>query len=146
MAALHGKEDPLLEPSRFPRFLRQVHDAEIADVRQVGEGEYEITRRVGPVLGEFVPAPLAASSVPAGAPGLAGEDGSAAPAPASPPRAAALRFRRGSRALTRPPEVPLVGVVQFETPAAGSGEAAEEKPKRRAPSRRRASSRPKKEA
>lgn len=139
MAALHGKEDPLLEPSRFPRFLRQVHDAEIADVRQVGEADYEITRRVGPVLGEFVPAPPAPPAPPE-------EDESAAPALAATPRAAALRFRRGSRALTRPPEVPLVGVVQFETPATDSGDAAAEKPKRRAPSRRRPSSRPKKEA
>ena len=59
MAALHGKEDPLLEAERFPRFLRQAHDAEIAEVRKVGETEYEITRRAAPVLGEFVPSPRA---------------------------------------------------------------------------------------
>ena len=60
MAALHGREDPLLDPTRFPRLLRQANDAEIADVRKVGEDEYEITLRRG--------ARPAASSAPAAAP------------------------------------------------------------------------------
>ncbi len=141
MAALHGKEDPLLEAERFPRFLRQAHDAEIADVRKVTEHEYEITRRVGPVLGEFVPAAPPARVEPQ-------ENGEAgAPAAAGAPRNAALRFRRGSRALSRPPEIPMVGMVQFGSPEPPPPEPAPEKPKRRTGSpRRKSTPRPKKGA
>jgi uncharacterized protein (TIGR00288 family) len=140
MAALHGKEDPLLDPGRFPRFLRQVHDAEIADVRKVSETEYEITRRVGPVLGEFVHAPVPSSD----AASREGEE--AAPAASASTRVAALRFRRGSRALTRPSELPLVGVVQFGPPASPEGTPEAEKPKRRGPPRKRPATRPRKGA
>jgi uncharacterized protein (TIGR00288 family) len=130
MAALHGKEDPLLEPARFPRFLRQAHDAEIAEVRKINENEFEITRRSAPVLGEFVPAPPSpVSSQP-------NQGDSEAAQPASRPGVAALRFRRGSRATTRPPENPLVGVVSFGSPPAETPEVAE-KPKRRGPPRKR---------
>jgi uncharacterized protein (TIGR00288 family) len=130
MAALHGKEDPLLDPARFPRFLRQAHDAEIADVRKINEHEFEITRRAGPVLGEFVPTP------PAPVSSASSSTDAESPQPASAPRAAALRFRRGSRALTRPPELPLVGVVSFGSSEPAPTEEAE-KPKRRGPPRKR---------
>ena len=43
MVALHGREDPLLEAARFTRLLRQANDAEIADVRKVGEDDYEVS-------------------------------------------------------------------------------------------------------
>ena len=42
MVAMHGREDPLLDASRFPRLLRQANDAEVADVRKVGDDDYEI--------------------------------------------------------------------------------------------------------
>src|ERR687897_3380547 len=42
MVAMHGREDPLLDAGRFPRLLRQANDAEVADVRKVGDDDYEI--------------------------------------------------------------------------------------------------------
>ena len=43
MAALHGREDALLEPARFQRLLRQANDAEVADVRKADDETLEIT-------------------------------------------------------------------------------------------------------
>ncbi|HEY9014710.1 MAG TPA: NYN domain-containing protein, partial [Gemmatimonadales bacterium] len=43
MVAMHGREDPLLDAGRFPRLLRQANDAEVADVRKVGDDDYEIS-------------------------------------------------------------------------------------------------------
>jgi uncharacterized protein (TIGR00288 family) len=123
MAALHGREDPLLEAPRFARLLRQANDAEVADVRKVGDDAYEIalTRRGG------APAPAAAR--PAGANGS-----TAAPAAESAPAAAVarpgIRFRRGSRAPARPGELPLVGVVSVDAPAGAEAAAPVEAPAR----------------
>src|SRR6185369_14782108 len=112
MAAIHGKEDPLLDPERFGRLLRQANDAEIADVRKLGEDSYEVTphRSHGSV------AALAVQTQPAGEP--AEENGNQAAGAGAPPagRSAALRFRRGSRSMVRPPELPLVGVVHVDEP------------------------------
>ncbi len=112
MAALHGREDPLLESPRFARLLRQANDAEVADVRKVGDDAYEISlsRRQG---GPAAPAPAAARP--------AAQNGAAA-APAAESSAAAvarpgIRFRRGSRAPSRPGEMSLVGVVSMDAPA-----------------------------
>jgi hypothetical protein len=101
MAALHGKEDPLLESSRFARLLRQANDAEIADVRMVAEGEYEISPHK---------ADLALKMRPVGAT----PDQPAAASVARP--VAALRFRGGSRTATRPSELQMVGVVRLDAP------------------------------
>ena len=61
MAALHGREDALLDAGRFPRLLRQANDAEIADVRKVGDDDYEISpRRMGGVA-PTLSAPAAAA-------------------------------------------------------------------------------------
>ena len=46
MVAMHGREDALLDAGRFPRLLRQANDAEVADVRKVGDDDYEISRKV----------------------------------------------------------------------------------------------------
>jgi uncharacterized protein (TIGR00288 family) len=117
MVALHGREDALLDAARFPRLLRQANDAEVADVRKVGDDEYEVSpHRTGPVPAIAAPpAPPAAEPV-----------GVAAETPAEPGgrdngQRLGLRFRRGSRGPARPGEVPLVGVVQIETvPAAAA--------------------------
>jgi len=122
MVALNGREDALLDAGRFARLLRQANDAEVADVRKVGEGEYEIS-------------PHRTSVVPAIA-GPVGGAGGAAPVPGGPEEPAiagavavadqgsredgqrpGLRFRRGSRGPLRPGEIPLIGVVQIEAPA-----------------------------
>jgi hypothetical protein len=117
MVAMHGREDPLLDAARFPRLLRQANDAEVADVRKVGDDDYEIAAQRGSSR------PAMPVSLPPG------EEPSAAPTadavPAEKTRATGrengqrlgLRFRRGSRAPMRPGEIPLIGVVKIE-PAA----------------------------
>ena len=99
MVAMHGREDPLLDAARFPRLLRQANDAEVADVRKVGDDDYEI-------------APAAAgrtSEHARTAGGAAGERSRRGTHPMSPSTAGTrengqrlgLRFRRGSRSPMR---------------------------------------------
>jgi hypothetical protein len=156
MAALHGREDALLDPGRFPRFLRQANDAEIADVRKVGEDEYEVTlpaaRRARLGAGPPpAPAPEPAAELEPVPEVAAAEPLQAAPSPlpplAPPPpapgvRSATLRFRRGSRGagpVQRPREVPMVGVVSVDEPAPEAG--GERPPKPARPPRRRGAGR-----
>jgi uncharacterized protein (TIGR00288 family) len=119
MVAMHGREDPLLEAARFPRLLRQANDAEVADVRKVGDDEYEIssqrlpsrpTTQLATPRDEIAPAPVPDQGV--------GLEPVAVPEPPAPSRENGqrfgVRFRRGSRAPLRPGEIPLVGVVQIE--------------------------------
>jgi len=123
MAAIHGKEDALLDPARFGRLLRQANDAEIADVRKVGEDSYEVTphRAHGSVASHAVQPQAAAEPAEEN-----GNQPAATGAPAA-GRSAALRFRRGSRSMVRPPELPLVGVVHVDEPPAEKAPAKEPK-------------------
>ena len=143
MAALHGREDPMLDPSRFSRLLRQANDAEVADVKKVGPEEYEVSpsrsTRARTAVAALGSPQLAAPSEPAeGLPAPAAEHPTAVASPPaaadpSPPagRAPTLRFRRGSRGLLRPAEIPLVGVVQIEVeePEPGTKERARPAPR-----------------
>jgi uncharacterized protein (TIGR00288 family) len=121
MVALHGREDPLLDAARFPRLLRQANDAEVADVRKVGDDDYEISSQRLPSR----PMTQLAASRQEGAPLPASEDvviEAAAPELAPPAnrengQRLGVRFRRGSRGPLRPGEIPLIGVVQIEPPA-----------------------------
>jgi uncharacterized protein (TIGR00288 family) len=121
MAALHGREDALLDPARFPRLLRQANDAEIADVRKVGDDDYEISDRRGGGTAPPAPAVPAASTAAAGA---AVEPGDNAAEPVVEASSGArengqrfgVRFRRGSRGALRSGEIPLIGVVQMDSP------------------------------
>jgi uncharacterized protein (TIGR00288 family) len=117
MVAMHGREDALLDAARFPRLLRQANDAEVADVRKVGDDDYEIVAQGSPLR----PAPAPESPAEADSQPVAPAE------PMAPPSAASsagrengqrlgLRFRRGSRAPMRAGEVPLVGVVEIEPP------------------------------
>jgi uncharacterized protein (TIGR00288 family) len=162
MSALHGREDALLDAARFPRLLRQANDAEIADVRKVGEDDYEITARRGGVLPPPAPPPAApvaplAEAEPAVAALPAGETEPVAE-PSGSSRDNALRFgvrfRRGSRGGLRTAEYPLVGVVQMDEPAAAvpataaaavtaDQEGATAKPARRAPRKKAGTARAK---
>jgi uncharacterized protein (TIGR00288 family) len=118
MVAMHGREDPLLDVARFPRLLRQANDAEVADVRKVGDDDYEITAQRGasrsampasPPPGEEPSTALPTADVgPAETTGGTGRGNG---------QRLGLRFRRGSRAPMRPGEIPLIGVVKIE-PAA----------------------------
>ena len=113
MVALHGREDPLLESGRFVRLLRQANDAEIADVRKVGDNEYEVApHRHDAAAAAAASAPAAPSTAdtaaePAAEVGATGGGNGQRPG---------IRFRRGSRGAVRAPQVPLIGVVS-ESPA-----------------------------
>jgi len=136
MSALHGREDPLLDPTRFPRLLRQANDAEIADVRKVGEDDYEITARRGSALPPLPAQPGATPALPPAQPepaAAAVPAGEMEPVAAEPEEAGAgagagrdngvrfgVRFRRGSRGGLRTAEYPLVGVVQMDEPPAAA--------------------------
>lgn len=113
MVAMHGREDPLLDSGRFPRLLRQANDAEVADVRKVGDDDYEISaQRQASRLAlppaspaeEPLPAAPVADAVPDAVGGAGRENG----------QRLGLRFRRGSRGPARAGEIPLIGVVQME--------------------------------
>jgi hypothetical protein len=117
MAALFGREDQLLEPSRFARFLRQANDAEMADVRTLGDGSLEVSphRTDLGFARNAAPAPLGeAAGFPSGN-GTPAQAGTGTEPAAR--TAAALRFRRGSRSPMRPQDVPLIGLVRFEEDA-----------------------------
>jgi uncharacterized protein (TIGR00288 family) len=125
MAALHGREDALLDPARFPRLLRQANDAEIADVRKVGDDDYEISaRRTAGMVPQAPSAPTAASASGAGSalePSKAAEAAEpvadSSPGPRENGQRFGVRFRRGSRGALRGGEIPLIGVVQMDAPA-----------------------------
>ncbi|HUG28398.1 MAG TPA: hypothetical protein VMK53_08890, partial [Gemmatimonadales bacterium] len=118
MSALHGKEDPLLDTGRFFKLLRQAHDAEVAEVKKLGEDNYEISPNPTQVKRMNAQRREAAAAAPsrAAAEAPASGDGAAAPAAPAPAAAssAALRFRRGSRSPSRLSELSLVGVVTMD--------------------------------
>ena len=121
MVAMHGREDPLLDAPRFGRLLRQANDAEVADVRQVGENEHEISPHPRAPALPPRPAPILA------APAAAASMEEAAAVASEPPAESAsggrengqrlgVRFRRGSRSPLRAGEIPLIGVVRMDVP------------------------------
>jgi uncharacterized protein (TIGR00288 family) len=153
MVAMHGREDPLLDAARFPRLLRQANDAEVADVRKVGDDDYEISSQRLPTR----PLPQLAAPREEGAPSTASEDAriQAGAAPEMAPsgnrengQRPGVRFRRGSRGPLRPGEIPLIGMVQIERPEPVPSEAAPEpvaeakRPRARRPPRKRAAAVP----
>jgi uncharacterized protein (TIGR00288 family) len=128
MVELQGAEAEPLDPGRFPKLLRQAHDAEIIDLSKEADGDYAVRLRAEA-------AAAAASERPAAridqAPSEEELDppmplSSAPPPPYSHPRTGgpgapagvpsrSARFRRGSRG-GRPvaPDVPKVGVVEVD--------------------------------
>jgi uncharacterized protein (TIGR00288 family) len=112
MTALHGRQDPMLDEGLFSRLLRQAHDAEVADVRKVGDDEFEVVARgVDPALAGAAAGRTAPSRD--GAPERAPE-----PVLSDPGARVGIRFRRGAKPLTAPPAIAMVGVVSLdeETP------------------------------
>jgi hypothetical protein len=134
MVAMHGREDPLLDAGRFGRLLRQANDAEVADVRQVGDNEHEVSPH--PRAPALPPRPAPLLAVPAAS--LSEEEPAAlASEPAAEPASSGrengqrlgVRFRRGSRGPLRTGEIPLIGVVRVESaPPVEAPPAAEEAP------------------
>ncbi len=113
MVAMHGREDPLLDAGRFPRLLRQANDAEVADVRKVGDDDYEIALQRQPTRAALPPAREEALDSGSGAEPTAEP---AAPTTRENGQRLGLRFRRGSRGPSRAGEIPLIGVVSIEPP------------------------------
>jgi hypothetical protein len=113
MVAMNGREDPLLDAARFQRLLRQANDAEVADVRKVGDDDYEIalqrtsSRPLPPPPPREEPQETASGVEPAASePASLGarENG----------QRLGLRFRRGSRGPMRAADIPLVGMVRID--------------------------------
>jgi len=135
MRAMHGRDDEILSHRpRFGRFLRQAHDAGIADLVK-GKAGYELTVKAGAEAAAEAPAAPAAEEAPKGRRGRGrGKKDAAAPADAAPAAAPPAReapaptvsgggrsrlWRRGSGSGgATPAQIPLVGVVEIEEPAA----------------------------
>jgi uncharacterized protein (TIGR00288 family) len=102
MAALHGTEDVLLELPRFFKLLRQANDAEIADVRLLGEDQYEVTPHRTEMGMQRRATPEATTTTAA--------DGTVTTTPAP-----AIRFRGGVRAPAGggATSVPMVGMISL---------------------------------
>ena len=130
MIANLGREDVLLDASRFDRLLRQAHDAELVEVRKVGEDMYDVAplgqTSAPPVRYERKPQP---SSRPA-------EESVQPPTPAAvdvplPPAAPrALGIRRGSRTGMVKAAIPLVGVISLDDDAPQAPAVEEKQPSR----------------
>jgi uncharacterized protein (TIGR00288 family) len=146
MVAMHGRDDALLDAARFPRLLRQANDAEVADVRKVGDDDYEISAQGGAARPALPPPSQTEDASPA--PVLAdGAPDSTGPGSRENGQRLGLRFRRGSRGPARAGEIPLIGVVRIDPPAepvesqpaeatpAAAEAAGEETPKRPRPRR-----------
>jgi uncharacterized protein (TIGR00288 family) len=113
MVAMNGREDALLDAARFQRLLRQANDAEVADVRKVGDDDYEISlqrtssRPLLPPPPREEPQETASGGEPAASepvPTGARENG----------QRLGLRFRRGSRGPMRAADIPRVGLVRMD--------------------------------
>ncbi len=118
MIELKGAEAEPLDPDRFPKLLRQAHDAEIIDLSKEDDGAYAVRLREE-APGESVAAadldeandpPMPASSAP---PSMRPATPGGPPVGAVPSRSA--RFRRGSRGhRVAPPDIPKIGVVEVD--------------------------------
>jgi hypothetical protein len=97
--------------------LRQANDAEVADVRKVGDDDYEIAAQRGAARATPLAAPTADEPPSSPSAESAPPDSAAAPARDNGQRFG-VRFRRGSRSPMRPGEIPLIGVVKVEPAAA----------------------------
>jgi uncharacterized protein (TIGR00288 family) len=115
MVAMHGREDALLDAGRFPRLLRQANDAEVADVRKVGDDDYEISAQGGSPRAALLPAVPSEELQPA-APTSDTTQDSGTSGQRDNGQRFGVRFRRGSRAPSRGGEIPLIGVVRIEPP------------------------------
>ena len=138
MAAIHGKDDAMLTAEKFARLLRQANDAEVADVRKIGEDEFEVSlhptedprARAGAGFAmRQAAAPVATNG--------AEPDTPSAPVEAVPVIRYGVRSRPGTRPPMRPSGLQLVGAVSLddEAPAVVAAEAAPAR-KGRAPAKK----------
>ncbi|HRX20007.1 MAG TPA: NYN domain-containing protein [Gemmatimonadales bacterium] len=115
MAALHGREDALLDEVTFPRLLRQANDAEVADVRMLDETHFEVSPHKTDLALQRRPAAESAE------PGV--------PTVTVTPAAPRSRLRSSAGGAKRAAAVPLVGVFKLDgeaTPAEADAPTADE--------------------
>jgi uncharacterized protein (TIGR00288 family) len=117
MAAVHGKDDAMLTAEKFARLLRQANDAEVADVRKVGEDEFEVS--LHPTEDPRARAGAGFSKRQAAAPsnGTEPEPAATTDSDAPPVVRYGVRSRPGTRPAGRPSGLQLVGVVNLEDEA-----------------------------
>src|SRR5712692_5399501 len=115
-----GGAEPL-EPERFPKLLRQAHDAEIIDLSKEEDGAYAVRLRAeSHEQSEEGPAQPEAEGEPEAAGRTAPTPNPATAPPVQPVLAAvpsrSARFRRGSRGrvAVAPPDIPKIGVVEVD--------------------------------
>jgi hypothetical protein len=114
MAAIHGKDDAMLTAEKFARLLRQANDAEVADVRKIGEDEFEVSLhptedpRARAGAGFAMRQPVAAPS------NGTEPDTAAAPIESAPVIRYGVRSRPGTRPAIRPSGLQLVGAVSLD--------------------------------
>lgn len=139
MAALLGREDPLLGEDVFLRLLRQANDAEVAEVRKIDDNHFEVSPHKTDLALQGRSTGTAEGAKPATATVSAQRTSTG------------VRYRAGNAATRSNGVVPLVGVVKIDDgsaattdeapvepasePAAAS--AAPEKPSRKRRSRHR---------
>ena len=119
MAAVHGKDDAMLTAEKFARLLRQANDAEVADVRKVGEDEFEVSlhptedprARAGAGFSKRQAAVAAPSN------GTEPEPAANADSDAAPVVRYGVRSRPGTRPAGRPSGLQLVGAVSLDDDA-----------------------------
>ena len=123
MIELKGGEAEPLERERFPKLLRQAHDAEIIDLSKEDDGAYAVKLRPEAVAAEEPEAEPEMGEGPEDGRELAEEEslGPVSAAPASQPAplvgipARSARFRRGSRGpRVPPPDIQKIGVVEVD--------------------------------
>src|SRR5437899_2629122 len=119
MIELKGEAAEPLEPERFPKLLRQAHDAEIIDLSKEEDGAYAVKLHPGEASAPDSAEDAAAE--PSQSPSAASVP-PPPPPPAAPPGVVSVpsptaRSRRGSRG-------PRVAVAPPESPKAGVGEGA----------------------
>src|SRR5438132_7830539 len=114
-----GAEAEPLERERFPKLLRQAHDAEIIDLSKEDDGAYAVKLHPGEASAPDSAEDAAAE--PSQSPSAASVP-PPPPPPAAPPGVVSVpsrsaRYRRGSRGprvAVAPPEIPKVGVVEVD--------------------------------
>src|SRR5213079_3046952 len=132
---LNGADAEPLDVERFPKLLRQAHDAEIIDLSKQDDGVYAVKLReetpppasLAPAASTVPTAPTAPE--PVGAADLDEANDPPMPASSAPPPlrpatptpsrggvpSRSARFRRGSRGpRVTPPEIPKIGVVEVD--------------------------------
>jgi uncharacterized protein (TIGR00288 family) len=139
MAAIHGKDDAMLTTDKFARLLRQANDAEVADVRKIGEDEFEVSLHptedpraragAGFAMRQAAPAAPSNGTTP---------DSVTAAAEAAPVIRYGVRSRPGSRPASSPSGLKLVGAVSLDddVPAVAAVETAAPARKSRAPAKK----------